>query len=277
MDRSYYSLLGVSPDATVEEIKAAYRDCLKETHPDVSDSADASERTQRLIAAKAVLTDPQERERYDRLGHAAYVGLDETAATEVQNPSNSSTETSAQTDQHQAKQNQTTNQVNGKQATARTHTDFTDWHSRTDNHVGTPQWTDSETDEWDAWSVNGSYAVQRSDDTFQSILFSSKSLVLLAATFLVYPALLFGALFPAFPLPVRFLIGLCAVFVVAFLQSIPEVGILVFGTWSVVLPVILVTSSIPLISPVGLTVLLAVLFPLGLSALTRLVIRPIRV
>ncbi len=270
MDRSYYSLLGVSPDATVEEIKAAYRARLKETHPDVSDSADASERTQQLIEAKVVLTDPEKRERYDRLGHAAYVGLDGPDAT-GDHHSDDSTEPSTQADQ-----NQTTQQANQHQQSEKKHSDPTNWYSRTDNHVGTPQWTGDETDEWNAWTVNGSYAVRRSDDTFQSIIFSSKSLVLLAATFLVYPVLIFGALFPEFPLPARVLVGLCAIFVIAFLQSIPEVGILVFGTWSVLFPVILVTAQIPLASPAGIGASLAVLFPLGLSALTRMVIRPVR-
>ncbi|MEF8901166.1 MAG: DnaJ domain-containing protein, partial [Halovenus sp.] len=73
MEESYYELLGVPSDATPEEIKRAYRTQLKETHPDISDDEDASERTKRLIAAKETLADEAERARYDRLGHAAYV------------------------------------------------------------------------------------------------------------------------------------------------------------------------------------------------------------
>lgn len=73
MTETFYDVLGVDPDASTADIRAAYRDRLKETHPDVSDDADASEATQRLIEARDVLTDADERARYDRLGHEAYV------------------------------------------------------------------------------------------------------------------------------------------------------------------------------------------------------------
>jgi DnaJ-class molecular chaperone with C-terminal Zn finger domain len=75
MREKYYERLGVPPDASTDEIAAAYRKQLKETHPDVSDASDASERTKRLIEAKNVLTDETERARYDRLGHDRYVGV----------------------------------------------------------------------------------------------------------------------------------------------------------------------------------------------------------
>lgn len=74
MTQSFYDLLGVSSDADAEEIERAYRQRIKETHPDVNDDPDASERTARLVEARDVLTDDAERARYDRLGHAAYVG-----------------------------------------------------------------------------------------------------------------------------------------------------------------------------------------------------------
>jgi len=276
MDRSYYALLGVSPDATNEDIKAAYRRKLKETHPDVSEREDASERTQRLIEAKAVLTDPDERERYDRLGHDTYVGSTEGSfhsrsprATSAHGGPSETAQSASTTENGEPTGAQTTE----TEAAGRTAT----WYDRANQHVGSPDWTSGDSDEWQAWNINGTYAVRRTDDTFRSILFSSKSLVLLAATFLVYPVLIFGALFPDFPLVARVLVAFCAIFVIAFLQSIPEVGILVFGTWSVILPVVLVTAQISLVSPAGIAVLLAVLFPLGLSALTRLVIRPVRI
>jgi curved DNA-binding protein CbpA len=73
MGEEYYDRLGVSSDASTDEIAAAYREQLKETHPDVSDASDAGERTKKLIEAKEVLTDETERARYDRLGHDRYV------------------------------------------------------------------------------------------------------------------------------------------------------------------------------------------------------------
>ncbi|MEF8974479.1 MAG: DnaJ domain-containing protein, partial [Haloarcula sp.] len=73
MTETFYEVLGVPTDASTAAIEAAYRERLKETHPDVSDAADAGEATQRLIEARDVLTDEAERARYDRLGHDAYV------------------------------------------------------------------------------------------------------------------------------------------------------------------------------------------------------------
>lgn len=80
MTETFYDVLGVAPDASTADIQAAYRARLKETHPDVSDDADAGEATQRLIEARDVLTDADERARYDRLGHAAYVSGESAGA-----------------------------------------------------------------------------------------------------------------------------------------------------------------------------------------------------
>lgn len=77
MGSEYYERLGVASDASTAEIAAAYRERLKETHPDVSDASDAGERTKRLIEAKEVLTDETERARYDRLGHDRYVTIEQ--------------------------------------------------------------------------------------------------------------------------------------------------------------------------------------------------------
>lgn len=82
MTESFYEVLGVPTDASTAAIEAAYRERLKETHPDVSDAADAGEATQRLIEARDVLTDEAERARYDRLGHDAYVAGDSDTAAD---------------------------------------------------------------------------------------------------------------------------------------------------------------------------------------------------
>lgn len=67
-----YGALGVEPDADEAAIVHAYRERVKRHHPDVTDSPDARDQFQRLTAAKEVLTDADERARYDRLGHEAY-------------------------------------------------------------------------------------------------------------------------------------------------------------------------------------------------------------
>ncbi|WP_436910671.1 DnaJ domain-containing protein [Halosimplex marinum] len=73
MSRTFYGVLGVGPDADEEAIRAAYRERVKDHHPDVSSDPDAAVRFKRLTAAKETLLDPTERARYDRFGHRAYV------------------------------------------------------------------------------------------------------------------------------------------------------------------------------------------------------------
>jgi len=74
---TFYETLGVEEDASVAELRAAYRERAKDTHPDVNDAPDARRRFRRIKRAHEVLTDEQERRRYDRLGHEAYVGLED--------------------------------------------------------------------------------------------------------------------------------------------------------------------------------------------------------
>jgi len=69
----FYGVLGVGPDADEGEIQRAYRERVKEHHPDVSAASNAGERFKLLTTARETLTDRTERARYDRLGHDVYV------------------------------------------------------------------------------------------------------------------------------------------------------------------------------------------------------------
>lgn len=62
---SLYDDLGLGPDATEAEIKAAHRRAAKRHHPDAGGDRDEFERVQR---AALILRDPAKRERYDRDG-----------------------------------------------------------------------------------------------------------------------------------------------------------------------------------------------------------------
>lgn len=73
--RDYYEVLGVSRDATQEEIKKAYRRLARQYHPDANkDDKDAAEKFKEVSEAYHVLSDPEKRDAYNRFGHAATDG-----------------------------------------------------------------------------------------------------------------------------------------------------------------------------------------------------------
>ncbi|GAB7012768.1 DnaJ domain-containing protein [Halolamina salina] len=74
MTTNYYDRLGIDETATQEEIEAAWKRAVKEKHPDQSDDPDAQQQFIRLKEAYEALSDPETRQRYDELGHDAFVG-----------------------------------------------------------------------------------------------------------------------------------------------------------------------------------------------------------
>jgi len=71
--RDYYEVLGITRDASDEDIKKAFRKLALEYHPDRNKSDGAAEQFKEVNEAYQVLTDPKKRVEYDRFGHA---GLD---------------------------------------------------------------------------------------------------------------------------------------------------------------------------------------------------------
>ncbi len=70
--RDYYEVLGVSKDASLNDIKLAFRRLAKKYHPDVNKAPDAKEKFQEVQEAYEVLSDENKRASYDKYGHAAF-------------------------------------------------------------------------------------------------------------------------------------------------------------------------------------------------------------
>jgi len=68
--RDYYDILGVPRNASLDEIKAAFRKLARQYHPDVNKASDAEERFKEINEAYGVLSDPEKRARYGQFGRA---------------------------------------------------------------------------------------------------------------------------------------------------------------------------------------------------------------
>ncbi|PKU77572.1 chaperone protein dnaJ A7A, chloroplastic [Dendrobium catenatum] len=73
-DSDYYSVLGVSKNASKSEIKSAYRKLARNFHPDVNKDPGAEQKFKDISNAYEVLSDDEKRSIYDRYGEAGLKG-----------------------------------------------------------------------------------------------------------------------------------------------------------------------------------------------------------
>jgi curved DNA-binding protein len=74
MAEDYYQILGVSRNASLEEIKKAYRQLAQKYHPDKAkgNKREAEEKFKKISEAYAVLSNPEKRKEYDTFGSQAF-------------------------------------------------------------------------------------------------------------------------------------------------------------------------------------------------------------
>ena len=72
--RDLYEVLGVSREASEDEIKKAYRRLAREHHPDVNGDPAAEGRFKEVAGAYEIFSDPEKRQRYDAFGQAGGPG-----------------------------------------------------------------------------------------------------------------------------------------------------------------------------------------------------------
>ena len=75
MSEEYYDILGISKNATVNDIKKSYRKLAIKFHPDKNPgNSEAEEKFKQISEAYEVLSDPKKREIYDKFGKEAAQG-----------------------------------------------------------------------------------------------------------------------------------------------------------------------------------------------------------
>lgn len=72
--RDYYEVLGVSKNASVDELKKAYRKLALQYHPDKGGGKEAESKFKEINEAYSILSDPEKRKTYDQFGHSGPFG-----------------------------------------------------------------------------------------------------------------------------------------------------------------------------------------------------------
>lgn len=287
MTRTYYEVLGVARDADAERVRAAYRERVKEVHPDVSDRPDAAEQFRTLSAARDVLCDSDERARYDRIGHEAYASEstsshgDSTTPSDGENDGRDNTDAAAGDERDATDETGRAGTTDDERGTdwrnqrrradawasgrgARTRSDGQRWETAEANAttgdasastgadsqgVSQASYVGPDEASWYRTGAGDATGYSVSPRTDSAVRFTVERGLLAVAVFICYPMLLGVAVLPVFGNLVRVAAAVCALLLVAQTLSIPESGVLVFGALTLTAPIGLNLAGIEVLSP----------------------------
>lgn len=273
MTETFYDVLDVERTATQGEITDAYRQKVKEYHPDVSERDDAAAVFKRVVQAEEVLGDEAERERYDRLGHDAYVRRVEgaNAAGSEQSPwttedrrenthdagfggmdAGASTVGDARSQSRSQQATQSAG-VGGDTGDADSSMGF----GRAASRQSSAGWSE-DTDSYNRWSEDAyneggiggddsSFAVrdwdeEEGDAQAVTLRFTQQFAIFSAALFVIYPMILY-LISPSFPPVVNLVGALCILLVVGYSLTVPKLSLVAFGAWSLLAPIAVLTVT----------------------------------
>lgn len=269
MPETFYDVLAVDEDATQERITEAYREMVKEHHPDVSEAEDAAERFRKIVRAEEVLGDPQERERYDSLGHAAYM-------RRVEGDNAAGAERSPWTtgDRRDRSRDADPSPGDDGDAWADAEGDYSPGGDTEDEEFGAASASagfgsaasrqsgasatgSSDANRWsaDAYGTGGTgetgdttYSVHDWDEETTApntvtLKFTQELMIVAVSMFFLYPLLVWASVAPSLPLVFNVLVGICTLLAVGYMLTVPKMAIAVFGAWSVASPVGVLTLT----------------------------------
>lgn len=116
--KTHYDTLGISQNATIDEIKKAYRALVRKYHPDINSAKDATKKTQAINAAYEILSDKIAKAKYD-----AYLNAQKAKRQNFNNRTNANTNTQTQT--------------NAKTSNSYSHKQSKDSYANTNNYAKT--------------------------------------------------------------------------------------------------------------------------------------------
>lgn len=300
MGETYYEILEVDSDATQAEITAAYRERVLESHPDHNDAPDAATQFARVSRARAVLTDGDERARYDRLGHEAYERLGRYSRDSSETGDSGTRSGAKTTDSKKRTESANARGARGaadgtraragsardagttSQATAGSHRARRRArrrrHSAREAAGGTSQPPpENETEES---SVGGfRYTVHDWDGEitleWEGHPIDRATMLTIDGCWLLYPLFVASSVTAIFPLAANAVLAVCTGVLVAYLLTRPRLATLLFGSWSLLFPFgLLQMPGASVISVPGLIALGAVWIPFGYALAFWWALRP---